>query len=93
MGSAVFKFKCELICCHGIIKLQDVDKILKSLRLAASSGDRTTDIKLRNTTKHGTVLIVWEHGAIPTIVRAPGVQNFKQRWGDEDYDSIWIISF
>jgi hypothetical protein len=48
-----------------------------------------SDIK----SKTGTILVVWEHREIPSIVRAFGIQNFKLTWGDDDYDSIWIISF
>jgi hypothetical protein len=43
--------------------------------------------------KEGTVLLVWEHRAIPSIVRSLGVHNFTLTWGDNDYDSIWIINF
>lgn len=42
--------------------------------------------------KEGTVLLVWEHHAIPSIVRALGVPNVSQTWDDQDFDSIWIIS-
>jgi hypothetical protein len=41
----------------------------------------------------GFVLVVWEHSMIPSIVRALGVQGFHKNWGDNDYDSIWIIHF
>jgi hypothetical protein len=43
--------------------------------------------------KDGTVLIVWEHRAIASIVRSLGVHDFSSIWGDADYESIWIISF
>lgn len=42
--------------------------------------------------KQGTVLLVWEHNAIDNIVRALGVDT-KEKWPDDDYDSIWIINF
>jgi hypothetical protein len=42
--------------------------------------------------KKGFVLVVWQHSIIPSIVRALGVQGFHMRWGDSDYDSIWIIN-
>jgi hypothetical protein len=48
-----------------------------------------TDIKI----KTGTILVLWEHGLIPSIVRSLGVQNFNLTWDDSDYDSIWIITF
>ncbi len=43
--------------------------------------------------KKGVVLVVWQHSAIPSIVRALGVQGFDMHWDDNDYDSIWIIRF
>jgi len=43
--------------------------------------------------KKGFVLVVWQHSTIPSIVRALGVGGFNMRWGDNDYDSIWIIHF
>jgi hypothetical protein len=43
--------------------------------------------------KKGFVLVVWQHSIIPSIVRALGVQGFSMHWGDNDYDSIWIINF
>jgi hypothetical protein len=43
--------------------------------------------------KKGFVLVVWQHSTIPSIVRALGVQGFSMHWGENDYDSIWIINF
>lgn len=43
-------------------------------------------------TKKGTVLMVWEHHALTDIVRALGVKD-KKLWNDNDFDSIWIITF
>jgi hypothetical protein len=43
--------------------------------------------------KEGTVLVVWEHHVIPSIVRSLGVPNFNLTWDEDDYDSIWIITF
>lgn len=40
----------------------------------------------------GTVLLVWEHSAIPGIVSALGVKD-ELNWPDDDYDSIWIVTF
>jgi hypothetical protein len=42
--------------------------------------------------RSGTVLLVWEHKRIDNILKAFGVQN-ASKWPDEDFDSIWIISF
>ena len=42
--------------------------------------------------KTGTALVVWEHHGINDMVLALGVQNAPV-WADDDYDSIWIITF
>jgi hypothetical protein len=42
--------------------------------------------------RKGTVLVVWEHKAIPTIVHALGVRD-SLKWQDDDYDTIWIITY
>ena len=38
----------------------------------------------------GTVIMVWEHNAIPHIAKALGVQQDIRDWPDSDFDSIWI---
>jgi hypothetical protein len=43
--------------------------------------------------RRGTVLIIWEHKRIPSIVRALGIREAGLRWEDDDYDSIWIVTF
>ena len=40
----------------------------------------------------GTVLVVWEHHNIVAIAQALGLDNAPD-WPDEDFDSIWTISF
>jgi hypothetical protein len=52
------------------------------------SSNLAADIKSKN----GTVLLVWDHKAIPSIVRALGVKSFSLKWNDKDFDSIWIIT-
>ncbi len=42
--------------------------------------------------KKGTVVITWEHKAIPNIVKAIGIKEMLT-WPDDDYDSIWIVTF
>ena len=42
--------------------------------------------------KKGTVLVVWEHEAINSIIHALGVQ-YNAKWGSDDYDTILIITF
>jgi hypothetical protein len=63
--------------------------IINSRFAEKDSAELATDIKSRS----GTVLVIWEHRAITPIVRALGLQDFMQIWGDDDYDSIWIIRF
>ena len=40
----------------------------------------------------GTVLLVWEHHNIVKIAEALGIEE-PQQWPDNDYDSIWTITF
>lgn len=42
--------------------------------------------------KTGTVLLVWEHSAIHHLAKKLGVKNSPD-WDDDDFDSIWIITF
>ena len=42
--------------------------------------------------KNGTVLMVWQHDAIPVLAAHLGVAN-PPKWKDKDFDSIWIITF
>jgi hypothetical protein len=51
----------------------------------------STNLAAEIRSKNGTILLVWDHKAIPSIVRALGVPNFFLKWRDDDYDSIWII--
>jgi hypothetical protein len=43
--------------------------------------------------KTGVVLMVWQHHAIPLIVRSLGIKTSGLKWDDNDFDSIWIITF
>ena len=42
--------------------------------------------------KTGTVLMVWQHQAIPLLAAQLGVRN-PPKWKDKDFDSIWTITF
>ncbi len=42
--------------------------------------------------KKGTVIIVWEHKAIKSIIHALGISD-NLIWPDDDYDSIWIVTY
>jgi hypothetical protein len=54
--------------------------------------DDTTDIARDVLSKSGTVLLVWEHKAIASIVKALGVDG-KHKWSGQDFDSVWIVDF
>lgn len=43
--------------------------------------------------KTGTVLLCWEHKAIAPIAKALGINTDGLIWPDDDYDSIWIVTF
>jgi hypothetical protein len=43
--------------------------------------------------KTGTVLVLWEHKGIAPIVRSLGVNKKDLIWPDDDYDSIWILTY
>lgn len=43
--------------------------------------------------KKGTIIIVWEHNDIQDIVNYLGVKPSVKEWPDNDYDSIWIVTF
>jgi len=40
----------------------------------------------------GTVVVVWEHKAMDNILKALGVKMHGTKWGDDDFDSIWIVT-
>jgi len=42
--------------------------------------------------RSGTVLLVWEHSAIPHLAKKMGVAN-PPDWKGDDFDSIWVITF
>lgn len=42
--------------------------------------------------QQGEVLLVWEHKKIDNIIKALGVSS-TAKWDDNDFDSIWIISY
>ena len=43
--------------------------------------------------KQGEVLVVWDHKMIVPIINAFGITDTNLKWSDDDFDSIWIISF
>jgi len=45
------------------------------------------------TSKKGTILIVWEHNQIKPLLKALGMKVKDLQWPDDDFDSIWIVTF
>lgn len=41
----------------------------------------------------GTVVLVWEHKAMDNILKAIGVKTHGMKWADDDFDSIWVVTF
>ena len=41
----------------------------------------------------GVVFVVWEHSRLPAIARSLGVRDNLLHWHDDDYDSIWIVTY
>jgi len=42
---------------------------------------------------NGYALVVWEHDKIDNLVKALGADAKGMKWGGDDFDSIWIITF
>jgi hypothetical protein len=41
----------------------------------------------------GTVIIVWNHSNMASIIKFLGVKSQIPTWKDNDYDSIWIVTY
>jgi hypothetical protein len=55
-------------------------------------GKDYSDIAENVMKKTGTVLMVWEHSAIPSLAEKLGVKKAPP-WNDNDFDSIWVITY
>ena len=62
---------------------------VNSSRQEKDSLGMAADLKSRT----GTTLVVWEHNNIVPIIKALGVKETGLKWPDDDYDSIWIVTF
>lgn len=62
---------------------------VNSSRQEKDSLGMAADLKSRT----GITLVVWEHSNIVPIVRALGVKEPGLKWPDDDYDSIWVVTF
>lgn len=54
---------------------------------------KAADVAKDVMSKKGLVLLVWEHGNIPDIAKALGVTTPNLKWGSNDFDSIWIVTY
>jgi hypothetical protein len=57
------------------------------------NGKDSTELVKDILQKSGTVLIVWDHKSIVPIIHAFGLTDMNIKWENDDYDSIWIITF
>jgi hypothetical protein len=62
---------------------------INSAHLEKDTAGVAADIKL----KTGVVLVAWNHKTIAAIVRALGVRDSNLLWPDDDFDTIWIVTF
>ncbi|SDF76147.1 histidine phosphatase family protein [Mucilaginibacter sp. P25] len=62
---------------------------INTTRTEKDSLGLAADLKSRS----GVILVVWEHGGISPIVRSLGVKQDNLKWPDDDYDSIWVVTF
>jgi hypothetical protein len=75
--------------------LQTITPFVKKYGLKLNNKYKVSDIKgiTKNILKQtGTVLVVWEHKGLVDIAKQLGVKE-KLKWGSDDFDSIWIITF
>ena len=47
--------------------------------------------KIRKQT--GTVFVIWEHKQLGDIIKLLGLKDLPSKWKDDDYDSIYIITY
>ena len=55
--------------------------------------DDTAELAHEIREQKGTVFVVWEHSRLPAIAHSLGIQDPTLTWSDDDYDSIWIITW
>jgi len=74
---------------------QTISPFTRKYGLKLNSNYKVNDISgvAKNILKQkGTVLVVWEHKGLVDLAEQLGVKE-KVRWKDDDFDSIWIITF
>src|SRR6267142_6318042 len=55
--------------------------------------DDTTAMAQTILQQKGVVLVVWEHSRLAAIAHSLGVKDDRLHWHDDDYDSMWIVTF
>ncbi len=63
--------------------------IINSKFSGKDSSTLTQDIFKR----YGNVLVVWDHKSIVPIIHAFGINDPLLKWDNDDFDSIWIVTF
>ncbi|MBB6129680.1 histidine phosphatase family protein [Mucilaginibacter lappiensis] len=53
----------------------------------------TKDIAEDLAGRKGTILVVWEHNEMKAILKALGLKVKDLQWPDNDYDTIWVVTF
>jgi hypothetical protein len=80
---------------QGVRMFETVVPLVTKYNLKVNSKHQTKDyeqIAADLKDKTGTILVVWEHKAIPYITNALGIDD-KLAWANDDFDSIWIVTF
>ena len=57
------------------------------------SVDDYADLAQNLEKRSGTVLVVWEHKALDNLLRELGIKTNGLKWGDNDFDSIWVVTY
>ncbi len=74
---------------------QTITPFATKYHLTLNSDYKVNDVKgaAKDILKHkGTVLVVWEHNGLEDLGELLGLKE-KLRWDDNDFDSIWIITY
>ena len=74
---------------------QTITPFAEKYHLPINNNYKVNDIRgtAKNILKQkGTVLVVWEHNGLEDLAKELGVEE-KLRWNDDDFDTIWIITF
>jgi hypothetical protein len=70
------------------LKLEVIDKFTHS-----KFGQMVEEINSRPEYEGRTVLVCWEHHALPDIARAFGAKGAPDKWPGEAFDRCWALTF